>query len=303
MRGRIFGALAALLLTGAAAGASPLPGPLVSTEWLEAHRGEVLVIELQGGPANAPPGPTVAGASRVDMAKLRGQGSERGVTLASMPAPPEAFAAAMRAAGLRNGQSVVLTTRARTPEDTSQATYAYWELKYYGHDDVALLDGGTARWLAERRMAESEPAAPAPGDFEVKRTRPELLAGTQDVEHTLDARSGDVVDGRPFSFFVGLDRREIVTKAGHIPGATLFAYDANFRPDGTFRPKEELAKAATAVGLSAGRPVTAYCNTGQLSSVSWFVLSELLGYPSVKLYAGSMNAWTRLGLPVETKLR
>ncbi|MFG1352870.1 sulfurtransferase, partial [Xanthobacter autotrophicus] len=107
-----------------------------------------------------------------------------------------------------------------------------------------------------------------------------------------------ILDARFFSFYVGLEKRPNIAKAGHIPGATLFPFDANFAANGTYRPKEELALAYTAVGLSPRQTVAAYCNTAHVSAISWFVMHELLGYRDVMLYDGSMLAWSKHGLPV-----
>ncbi|MFG1352869.1 sulfurtransferase, partial [Xanthobacter autotrophicus] len=107
-----------------------------------------------------------------------------------------------------------------------------------------------------------------------------------------------ILDARFFSFYVGLEKRPNIAKAGHIPGATLFPFDANFAANGTYRPKEELARAYTAVGLGPQQTVAAYCNTAHVSAISWFVLHELLGYRDVMLYDGSMLAWSKHGLPV-----
>jgi thiosulfate/3-mercaptopyruvate sulfurtransferase len=94
-----------------------------------------------------------------------------------------------------------------------------------------------------------------------------------------------------------------VLKAGHIPGALSFPFNANLQPDGTFRGKEQLSAAVLAVGARPGLAVATYCNTGHVAAIAWFVLHELLGYPNVKLYDGSMLAWTMHGNAAETDVR
>jgi thiosulfate/3-mercaptopyruvate sulfurtransferase len=298
-------ALMAWLSLGAStpAAAIDLPGPLVSTEWLAQHQDEVLILDVRNDPTSYVQGGHIIGAVQVDFKKARGNSMERGVELNDMNVPPDAFAALMRSAGVDNDKPVVLTHRGRSADDAGYAAYLYWQIKYYGHDQVAILDGGTTKWIAENRQVWGEPETVKPGSFQVRKTRPELLADTAQVEQLMRERSGDILDARLFSFFVGLEKRPTVAKAGHIPGATLFSFDANFNSDGTYRSKEQLAKAAGAVGLLASRPVTTYCNTGHVSAISWFVLHELLGYSNATLYDGSMHAWAKHDLPVETKLR
>jgi thiosulfate/3-mercaptopyruvate sulfurtransferase len=291
------------MLTTTAALAVDLPGPLVSGEWLAQNQDEVLVVDVRSDPTSFVEGTHIIGAVQLDFKKARGTQTERGIQLSDMNVPADQFAALMRSVGLDNDEAVVLTHRGRSPDDAGYAAYVYWQLKYHGHDKVAILDGGTTKWIADGREAWADIDPVTPGNFEGRKTRPELLAATADVERMVKERSGDILDARPFSFFVGLDKRDSVAKAGHIPGATLFSFDSNFRPDGTFRAREDLAKAATAVGLSSNRPTAAYCNTGHVSAISWFVLSELLGYGNVTLYDGSMHAWAKHDLPTETKLR
>lgn len=300
---RLLGVLFAAALAAPGALAVELPGPLVSTEWLEKNQDNVLVVDVRNDPTSFVQGGHIIASAQLDFKKARGTQIERGVQLSDMNLPPDQFAALMRSVGLDNDEPVVLTHRGRSPDDAGYAAYVYWQLKYHGHEKVALLDGGTAKWIADGRQVWGEIDPVTPGTFQVRKTRPELLAGTADIERMLKERSGDLLDARPFSFFVGLDKRDSVAKPGHIPGATLFSFDSNFRPDGTFRSKEDLAKAALAVGLSPARPVSAYCNTGHVSAISWFVLSELLGYGGVTLYDGSMHAWAKHDLPTETRLR
>ena len=305
---RLLSALALIGSLAIGAMASParaidLPGPLVSTEWLATHLEEVLVLDVRNDDTSYREGGHIIGAIRVDFRRARGTAMERGVQLVDMSIPPDAFAALMREAGLGGDRPVVLTHRGRSPDDAGYAAYVYWQLRMAGFDHVAILDGGTTKWIAEGREVWGEDETATPGDFRAGETRRQFLADTAQVEGVVRDRSGEVVDARAFAFFVGLERRPAIPKAGHIPGATLFSFDANFNADGSFRSAEALGRAAEAVGLSSSRPVVVYCNTGHVSAITWFVLHELLGYRDVSLYDGSMLAWARHDLPVETRLR
>lgn len=283
--------------------AAELPGPLVSTAWLAANQDKVLILDVRNDPTSYKDGGHIIGAVRLDFKTLRHTVPERGVPIEDMSVSGSVFEAAMRAAGVKNGQPVVLTHRGRSPDDTGYAAYVYWQLKVNGHAQVALLDGGTTKWIAENREVWGDDDTVASGDFTIRRTRDDFTVDTTAVEDAMKTRGRDLVDARFFSFYVGLDKRPAVAKAGHIPGATLFPFDANFEPDGTFRAKEHLAAAARSVGLSPSRKIVTYCNTGHVSAISWFVLHELLGFETVALYDGSMLAWGKHGLPTETKLR
>ncbi|WP_299362514.1 sulfurtransferase [uncultured Paracoccus sp.] len=280
-----------------------LPGPLVSTDWLAEHQEEVLVLDVRNDDASFLESGHIIGAIPLDFRKARGSEDEGGVTLDSMNLPPEEFSALMQSVGLDQDEPVVLTHRGRGPDDVGYAAYVYWQLKYYGHDNVALLDGGTDRWIAEDREFWGEEEEPEPGDFVAAEADDAVHATTEDVKAMVDDPGQDVLDARFFSFYVGMDKRDTIPKAGHIPTAALFPFDGVFTADLTFRPTEQLDAAATAVGLAADRPVAAYCNTGHVSAISWFVLSELLGYQGASLYDGSMLAWAKHDLPTETALK
>ncbi|MFG1352833.1 rhodanese-like domain-containing protein, partial [Xanthobacter autotrophicus] len=143
------GLLAAVPATPAAA--LDLPGPLVSSEWLAAHQDEVLVLDVRNDDTSYKEGGHLIGAVPLDFRKARGTTTERGVDIADMNLPPEAFSALMRSAGVNDDTPLVLTHRGRGPDDAGYAAYVYWQLKYYGHDKVAILDGGTTKWVAENR--------------------------------------------------------------------------------------------------------------------------------------------------------
>ncbi|MFG1281738.1 sulfurtransferase [Xanthobacter autotrophicus] len=295
------GLLAVLLATPVAA--IDLPGPLVSSEWLAAHQDEVLVLDVRNDDTSYKEGGHLIGAVPLDFRKARGTTTERGEEIPDMNLPPEAFSALMRSAGMSDDTAVVLTHRGRGPDDAGYAAYVYWQLKYYGHDKVAILDGGTTKWVAENREVWGEDEAAQTGNFNAGPARREFLADTAQMEALQTRKDAGILDARFFSFYVGLEKRPNIAKAGHIPGATLFPFDANFAANGTYRPKEELARAYAAVGLGPQQAVAAYCNTAHVSAISWFVMHELLGYRDVMLYDGSMLAWSRHGLPVETQLR
>lgn len=299
----IIGIAGAFCLMAGTALAVELPGPLVSTEWLAQNQDKVLIIDVRNDDTSFRESGHIIGAIPLDFRKARGTEVEAGVTLDSMNLPPDQFSALMQAAGLDKGEAVVLTHRGRSADDVGYAAYVYWQLKFYGHDNVAILDGGTDRWIAEDREYWGEEETAEPGDFVAAKGNGAIHADTEEVKAMVDDPSRDLLDARFFSFYVGMDKRDTIPKAGHIPTATLFPFDSVFTDKLTFRPADQLAAATAAVGLAPDRPVAAYCNTGHVSAISWFVLSELLGYREASLYDGSMLAWARHDLPTETALK
>ncbi|WP_181337366.1 rhodanese-like domain-containing protein [Hyphomicrobium methylovorum] len=279
----------------AGAFALDLPGPLVTTEWLARNQDSVRVLDVRNDPTSFKEGGHIIGSVRVDYKNLRGVMPEAGVPVDGMSVSPEAFQDVMRKAGVSVDQPIVLTHRSRGPDDVGLATYLYWQLKRYGHDNVAILDGGTTKWIAESREVWGDDDEVQPGNFVVRPERTELVTGTPAVEQTLQSKNLTLLDARLFEFFVGIEKRPNILKFGHIPGAASFPFNANLNPDLTFRNKDQLAAAMTSVGFNPNQPVITYCNTGHVASISWFVIHELLGYKSASLYDGSMLAWTKHG--------
>lgn len=303
MRSVFLSLIGACVAFSSQAMALDVPGPLVSTEWLAKNQNDVRVLDVRNDSSSFKEGGHIVGAVRVDFQKLRGTAIEDGQSIEDMSVGADAFQTAMRAAGLSIDEPVVLTHRSRGTDDVGYAAYLYWQLKRNGHDNVAILDGGTGKWIAESREVWGEDEAVEPGNFVSRGPRKDIVLDTFAVKALHQSNAGALLDARLFEFFVGLDKRPAVLKAGHIPGALSFPFNANLQPDGTFRGKEQLSAAVLAVGVRPGLVVATYCNTGHVAAISWFVLHELLGYPNVKLYDGSMLAWTMHGNPAETDVR
>jgi thiosulfate/3-mercaptopyruvate sulfurtransferase len=186
------------------------------------------------------------------------------------------------------------------------ASWALWILKYYGHQDVRLLDGGRAKWLAEKREITTEvPTYPrttyhaqAPHK-EIRAFRDQILAELGQQGFALvDVRSPDEYSGKllaPANL-----PQEGAQRAGHIPGAANIPWSQAVREDGTFKPANELRALYEGKGITPDKDVVAYCRIGERSSHTWFVLNYLLGYPHVRNYDGSWTEWGSLiGAPIE----
>lgn len=189
------------------------------------------------------------------------------------------------------------------------AAYALWVLALFGHEDVRLLDGGRAKWVAEGRdMTRAVPSVtPATGGGAypvLDRDDAPIRAFKEDV---LAHLGKPLVDVRSAGEFTGQllhmpdYPQEGAVRGGHIPGARSVPWSRAAAEDGTFKPREELeAIYLTEQGLSPVDDVVAYCRIGERSSHTWFVLTHLLGFDKVRNYDGSWTEWgNAVRVPIE----
>lgn len=185
------------------------------------------------------------------------------------------------------------------------AAYAYWLLKYFGHDPVRVVDGGRMKWVAEGRTLTTKKSSPRRTKYSIVRTTAHLRALHNDVLRHLDNPDGVLVDVRSPDEFTGKvlappGLNETAQRGGHIPGAANIPWSQAVREDGTFKSERELKSLYEAHGIRADKDVITYCRIGERSSHSWFVLKELLHYDNVRNYDGSWTEWGNLiGAPIE----
>ena len=213
----------------------------------------------------------------------------------------EGFAEVMGEHGLTEDSTVVLYG------DNSNwfAAYTYWQFKYYGHEDVKLMNGGRDYWLANDYPTTtdvpefSSQAYTASGPYEG------IRAYRADVENAME-RGVPLVDVRSPEEFKGEilappGLQETAQRGGHIPGASNISWAATVNDDGTFKTADELRELYEADGVTDDQEVVAYCRIGERSSIAWFALHELLGYENVVNYDGSWTEWGNLvNAPIET---
>jgi thiosulfate/3-mercaptopyruvate sulfurtransferase len=185
------------------------------------------------------------------------------------------------------------------------ASYGYWLLKYLGFDNVKLLNGGRKKWeLESRELAQDVATFPkttyeVPGGArgELRALREEVLSGMGKAAF-VDVRSPEEYRGEKLA----PDHlpQEQAQVPGHIPGAKNITWLKAANEDGTFRSADELQSLYRGEGIDGSTDTIAYCRIGERSSHTWFVLTELLGYPNVKNYDGSWTEYGSLvGVPVE----
>ena len=208
------------------------------------------------------------------------------------PLPDAAsFAGAMRRHGV-DGSRLVVAYDAGT---STSAARAWWLLRYFGHPEVALLDGGYAAWMAaDLPVEEGADRDPEPGDFQAAPGGMPLLdaAGAAAM-----ARTGVLVDARAPERFRG-ETEPIDPVAGHIPGARNIPAQRTENPDGTFLAPDELRERYAEAGILPGQAVAVYCGSGVVATEGVFALG-LAGIDAA-LYAGSWSEWiTDPNRPIE----
>jgi thiosulfate/3-mercaptopyruvate sulfurtransferase len=185
------------------------------------------------------------------------------------------------------------------------AAYALWQLKYYGHKDVRLINGGRKKWLAENRPITKDAPQIAPAVYHAAQPDESIRAYSRDVLAALDKRGPlQLVDVRSVDEYTGKvlappGLSETAQRAGHIPGAANIPWGQACNEDGTFKSFDDLQKLYGGKGITGAGEIIAYCRIGERSSHSWFALKYLLGYDNVRNYDGSWTEWGNLvGVPV-----
>jgi len=185
------------------------------------------------------------------------------------------------------------------------AAYAFWQLKYHGHENVRLIDGGRKKWVAEgRELTTDAPrvkevryhAKPADESIRAYRTDVLKIVEKEEPGQLVDVRSADEYTGK---ILAPPGLAETALRAGHIPSAQNVPWAQAANEDGTFKSHDELEKLYGGKGVKGQQPVIAYCRIGERSSHTWFVLKYLLGYDNVRNYDGSWTEWGNLvGAPI-----
>lgn len=215
---------------------------------------------------------------------------------------PQAFEQLLSRAGISNDTTVILYG----DKNNWFAAYAFWLLKYYGHKDVRLMNGGRKKWIAEGRPLTTETAQPKPAVYRVQTTDSAVRATRHQVFQGLGQPDTVFIDTRAPKEFSGEIvapddlQQEGAMRGGHLPGALNITWGQAVFEDGTFKPARDLRHIYAAQNVTPNKNIIVYCRIGERSSHSWFVLRYLLGYPQVSNYDGSWAEWGNLiGAPIE----
>jgi thiosulfate/3-mercaptopyruvate sulfurtransferase len=211
--------------------------------------------------------------------------ADKGNPLPSMLPPPEQLASRMQALGLGDGCRIVLYDD--SPLHTSAR--AWWMLTAFGTPDVAILDGGLAKWKAEKRPVETGEDEAKPRHFTVRHAA-EGVRALADVKAVAASHPEQIVDARSPSRFAGLDPEPRPgVQPGHIPGSRNAPYADFFHPDGSWKRDITLRAAFENAGVEVEHPILATCGSGITAAVIVFA-AHLLGHKAT-LYDGSWSEW------------
>lgn len=271
------------------------PDVLVTTQWLAENSSKVRIVECDEDVLLYEVG-HIPGAVKLDWHTELNDQDKRDYL------DGEQFAELMKAKGIDRDDTIVLYG------DRSNwwATYAFWVFKLFGHEDVRILNGGRAKWIAEgRELTRDVPAASSVSYPVVQRDDKTIRAFRDEV---LAHLGKPLVDVRSKPEYTG-ERlhmpdypNEGASRGGHIPTAASIPWSSAILEDETFKDVAALkAIYFDATGFNAADDFVAYCRIGERSSHTWFVLKYLLGVKNVRNYDGSWTEWGNLvGVPIAT---
>src|SRR6185436_10111032 len=251
-----------------------VPDVLVSTDWVAQHRNDTSarVVEVDVDTAAYDQG-HVPGSVGWNWT------TELCDTVVRDIIPKQKLEGLLGKSGIDNSTTIILYG----DNNNWFAAWAFWQLKIYGHQDVRIMNGGRKKWIAENRDPSTEkPTFPAK-TYTAKTPDNSLRAFLPEVQKAVASKSHALVDVRGPQEFTGEilappGLPETCQRGGHIPGAKNIPWGKACNEDGTFKSVDELKSLYGAQGVTADKPVIAYCRIGERSSHTWFVLKHLLGF-------------------------
>jgi thiosulfate/3-mercaptopyruvate sulfurtransferase len=266
------------------------PEQLVETDWVAAHANDANLRVVDMRPNGYAAG-HVPGAVYLSPVAIRDANSPP-----TFLPTPAAFEAMMASLGISDSTRVVVY-------DERGGIYAarlWWILNYYGHSNVALMNGGWTKWTAENRPAPADAAPSRSAKFTAK-PQPKWLATASDVVGAINKPGVKIIDARTAAEIEGKDLRNI-KRGGFVPSSVpVYWEDLLDTQKKTFKPADELKKIYDDRGIAPGQEVIAYCQVGMRASVDLFAL-HLLGYDKLRNYYGAWEEWgNRDDLPISKK--
>ncbi len=267
------------------------PEVLVETSWVAEHAKDpkVRVVEVDYDPENA------YNQGHIENAGLAWWKRDINDPLRRDIISRQQFESLMGRLGASNNTTLVLYG----DFNNWFAAFAFWVFKYYGHEDIRIMNGGRKKWETEQRPYTKDEPKFSSTAYQAKDPNDALRAYLPEVRKVIDMKDSKwaLVDVRSPKEFTGEITAppeypmEHAQRGGHIPGAANIPWAQAVRDDGTFKSVDELKQLYQGKGITSDKNVIAYCRIGERSSHTWFVLKYLLGYSNVKNYDGSWTEW------------
>lgn len=267
------------------------PDGIVSTDWLGKHLDDpkVKVIDvtyfhhsLKRDAKAEHDAKHIPGAVHFNIDDVKMAGDPRPHMLPT----PEVFAEKVGKLGISNADKVVCYDMT----GLQTAARGWWMFRIFGHDNVAVLDGGLPKWIAEGRPVSDRPTQPKPATFKAS-FRPALVRSLDQVKAALDSRKEQVVDARAAGRFQGVEKELWPGRPGHMPGSRNLPFPDLLDPkDKTFLPAEQIKAKFAASGLDLEKPIVASCGSGVTACVL-ALGAYLVGKDDIPIYDGSWSEW------------
>lgn len=307
----------ALLTLGAvaiqSACALEVPSAVVDAKWLDANKDKVTILQVSGPLDDFTKAPVtkkvdgkvvvqnvsghIPGANFVDFKKVRVKREVGGKMVKGLIPLKQDFEALAQSWGVNKDSTIVIVPAGLSTGDVDEAARLYWQFKYYGQKNMAILNGGMAAWLAAGYPAATNAPDNKKGNWVATGEDKNILATYKEVKSALSKKNIQLADARPQNQYMG-----VFTKPGelhgHLNGAKDISPDLLTTADGAsaqFLPAASYKSIMKAKGLNSGAATIAYCNTGHLASGLWFVSHEIVGNKKTKLYDGSLVEYSLLG--------
>jgi thiosulfate/3-mercaptopyruvate sulfurtransferase len=268
--------------------------PIVSTDWLAAQRGDSRPVVIDVREPHVYTAGHIPGAISIPFSPVSDWATSSDELMMELPEAADLFAV-IGDSGITAGARVVVVTTVDKPPappySLSDATRVAATLIYAGVENVAILDGGHPKWQHEGREISGEIPEAAPVRYHGV-VRSDSFASTDYVKRRMG--SAVLLDGRDPHEYFGMGICPFARKAGHIPTARSLPARWLWEEDGTYRPVDVLRQMAAGVaGEDKGREIITYCGVGGYASSLWFVLAQVLGYGTVRIYDGAAEAWAK----------
>jgi thiosulfate/3-mercaptopyruvate sulfurtransferase len=265
--------------------------PLVSTAWLRDHLDapDVRIVDASWFMPGTPRDPKeeflaahIPGAVFFDIDEISDETSD----LPHMLPSPIKFASRVKKLGLGDGSRIVVYDS----QNILPAARVWWHFRAMGHEDVAVLDGGLPKWIADGYPTEDGPALPQERHF-TPRLQADIIRSLEQMKTIIETGREQIIDARAAGRFTGeVPEPRAGLRGGHMPGARNIPLSALLAPDGTMLPADKLVIVFATAGVDITKPIVSTCGSGITASVVALALARL-GRPRSAVYDGSWTEW------------